>query len=163
MLWKLHLGQSLRPQVRDYTFMAASERQRKTKMPWPTSMLSSVLAYCVLAITVAIAIITGLSYTWCVCVSVCVHTCGLTTMHTQGGQRKMSNVLLYPSMAFSLESGCLTEPASELAASKSQWCPCLHTSQHQGCRHRPDRDQLFRYALGIKLRSSPLCSEHSDP
>lgn len=128
-----------------------------------TSMLCSVLAYCVLAITAAITIIMGLSFTSCVCVSVCMHTCGLTTMHTRGGQRKMIIVLLYPSMAFSLETGCLTEPASELAASRSQRCPCLHTSQHQGCRHRTDRDQLFRYALGIKLRSSLLCSEHSDP
>ena len=128
-----------------------------------TRMLCSVLAYCVLAITAAITLITSLSFTSCVCVSVCVHTCGLPTMHTQGGQRKMSNVLLYPSMAFSLETGRPTEPASELAASKSQRCSCLHTSQHQGCRHRTDRDQLFRYALGIKLRSSPLCSKHSDP
>ena len=128
-----------------------------------TCTLCSVLAYCVLAITAAITIIICLSFTSCVCVIMCVYTCGLTTMHTRGGQRKMSNVLLYPSMAFSLETGCLTEPASKLAANKSQRCSCLHTSQHQGCRHRTDRDQLFRYALGIKLRSSPLCSEHSDP
>ena len=39
------------------------------------------------------------------------------TVHLFRGQKRMSSVLLYPSLAFSLETGSLTEARAMLAAS----------------------------------------------
>lgn len=43
------------------------------------------------------------------------------TVHLFRGQKRLSNVLLYPSLAFSLETGSLTEAWAMLATDNPVW------------------------------------------